>query len=147
MNFTPYTPADFDNCIALFKGNEGKYFDQSEFEQYQEFLRTEALTGLYYVMKDEGLTVGAGGMMVYDGVYWMDWGMIARDRHGQGIGTQLLQFRLDEIHKLEKNPKIKLCTSQHTVGFYERFGFERVKFTEHGYGPDLHKIEMDLVRI
>ncbi|MBU2714497.1 GNAT family N-acetyltransferase [Zooshikella sp. WH53] len=62
--------------------------------------------------------------MLYKGVYWLDWGMINRNRHGRGIGSTLLEYRIKKIHEESSNPKIKLCTSQHTVGFYEKFGFK-----------------------
>ena len=37
----------------------------------------------------------------------------------------------------------ELCTSQKTLAFYERFGFETIKLTKDGFGPGLDRHDME----
>ena len=144
MNIIQYTNLDFENCVGLFVSNRDKYFGDGERSEYIEFLNTEALEGNYFVVKENSNTVAAGGFSSYQDVYSLDWGMVDRRKHGQGIGSRLTEFRINKIRQLSDKARIKLCTSQHTVGFYEKFGFRIVNITENGYGQDLHKYELEL---
>ena len=146
MDFILYTPTEFSNCMDLFTGNLDKYFAEGERAQYEDFLSNEALGGHYYVVKQGDLTVAAGGYFNHEGAYWMDWGMVCRSQHKKGIGSQLLNFRIQKIHEIDANARIKLCTSQYTKAFYQKFGFEVLRFTMHGFGENLHKYEMEKVR-
>lgn len=143
MNIIEYKSAEFEGCINIFLSNLDKFFDASELKQYKEFLRTEALNGSYFTVNDKHQIVGAGGFCYYSDAYWLDWGMIHRSKHGQGVGSKLLEFRINKIFQLTSQPKIKLCTSQYTVEFYKKFGFSVVNFVENGYGINLHRYELE----
>ncbi len=56
----------------------------------------------------------------------------------------LTRERLARIKDDPRTRSIRLDTSQHTTGFYEKFGFEIIQIIENGYGPNLHKCEMRL---
>lgn len=144
MNIIKYTHLEFENCVGLFMSNRDKYFDDSERSDYIEFLNNEASDGNYFVVKENNNTVAAGGFSSYQDVYSLDWGMVDRSKQGQGIGTRLTEHRVKKIRQQSARARITLCTSQHTVGFYEKFGFGIVNITENGYGLDLHKYELEL---
>lgn len=143
MDIYKYTSSEFESCIDLFTSNADKFFDKSELEQYEEFLNCEALDGDYFIVKHDTFTVGAGGFFSHENAFWLDWGIIHRSSHRQGIGTKLLKYRISKIYQENKNPIIKLCTSQHTEGFYKKYGFEVLNFTKDGYGINLHKYVLE----
>lgn len=65
------------------------------------------------------------------------WGMVHRDRRGQGIGRRLLIERIDRARVDAAVSAVALNTSQHTRGFYERFGFVTERVVPDGYAPGL----------
>ena len=73
------------------------------------------------VLIDDKL-VGSGGI----NSEWEDrasviaWDMIHPGIRGKGIGMQLLQHRISLLKQLDPVPLIRVRTSQHTFGFYEK---------------------------
>ncbi len=143
MEFNEYTKSEFDDCIDLFMSNVDKYFDMSELDQYKAFLNEEAVGGNYFVVKEGGVSVAAGGFVNHKGAIWLDWGMVHRNQHGRGVGKKLLVFRLAKIREIYSFAKIKMYTSQYTVGFYEKYDFSVIGFAENGYAKDLHRYELE----
>ncbi len=143
MNLRPYRAEDQSDCLAIFDSNVPKYFSPQERPLFEAFLA--ALPGPYLVIADdEGLIQGCGGFAVTAGEGSMCWGMIGKPWHGRGLGTRLLQARIEQLQADPAVHSIRLDTSQHTRAFYERLGFQQTGFKEHGYAPDLHRIDMTL---
>jgi len=143
IHIKKYAANDFDNCIELFLSNADKFFDEIELQDYKAFLEKEALDGNYYVFKHRDSTVAAGGFFYLDNAYWFDWGIVHRTKHGLGIGNKLVEHRLKMIYKLSPNAIVKLCTSQYTVGFYEKHGFTQLSYAENGFGQNLHMYTLE----
>ncbi len=155
MKLIPYTSDHFYNCIELFQGNCPPYFDPKEETYFKHWL--EGLSsGKYpydniwknhfYIIQQENQIVACGGFYVLDDkkTARMSWGMVARENHNKGIGTELLRLRLKCIRKEYPFVDVKMDTSQHTVKFYEKMGFKTIEITKNAYGLDLHKHEMIL---
>lgn len=68
--------------------------------------------------------------------------MVRLERHRKGLGRALLHARIDAAKKDPGVRVIRLDTSQHTTGFYERFGFHITGVEPDGYGPGLDRCEM-----
>ena len=140
----PYKPTDFDACCETFKTNIPKFFKEFELEIFKDYLRRLAHEN-YWVLEDKTGIVGCGGIAVRTtGQGDLCFGLVRQDRHKQGLGDVLTKYRLK---KLLESPKVKflsLNTSQHTTGFYERFGFKLLSTTENGYAPGLHRCDMRL---
>jgi ribosomal protein S18 acetylase RimI-like enzyme len=52
---------------------------------------------------------------------------VAKEARGKGIGTQLIQFAEDRIHKI--SPNVFMCVSHFNasaIKLYERLGFEKI---------------------
>ncbi|AYM76227.1 GNAT family N-acetyltransferase [Janthinobacterium agaricidamnosum] len=144
----PYRAGDRDACLALFDGNTPRFFDPSERAAFVAWL--EASTQPYLVIERavEGTTriVACGGHAIEAGgmVASLCWGMVAQDVHGQGLGRALTQARLDAIRAVPQVARVSMNTSQHTQGFYARFGFVPVKVTPDGFGPGIDQWDMML---
>jgi len=144
----PYQASDREACLALFDGNTPRFFDPSERVRFaawidasvQPYLVIERVTG-----GDARIVACGGHAIEADGTTAsLSWGMVAQDLHAQGLGQALTQARLDAIAAMPQLTSVTMNTSQHTQGFYARFGFVAVKVTPDGIGPGLDQWDMVL---
>lgn len=122
------------------------FFTPEELDLFRSFLN--ALPGPYLVVRDPGRRiVGCGGYAFRESgtVADMCWGMVRQDLHGLGIGKTLTGARIERIKRGGSVREITLNTSQHTLGFYQRLGFEVVEVLTDGYAEGLDRCEMRLV--
>lgn len=140
-----YEPRDRAACLALFDGNVPPFFAPDERADFEEFL--DHPPGVYLVVEDgRGTVVGCGGVTAdpRTGLGELTWGMVARAEQGKGVGRFLLRARLFVLAERDKITRVRLDTSQHTRGFFEREGFVVQASTQNGYAPGLHRHEMAL---
>ncbi|MDZ3832565.1 MAG: GNAT family N-acetyltransferase [Sphingopyxis sp.] len=142
----PYRPSDKTACLALFDSNVLQFFASSERADFADFLDQKEIEQCYLVLVDGARIVGCGGHMTTgDGQSAMlCWGMVDRTRHGSGLGTSLVEARLDAIFRVPGVHRVLIDTSQHSQGFYARLGFRVVKITLDGYAPGLDRWDMML---
>lgn len=145
LTFRPYASADQDRCIEIFVSNTPQFFGPDELKDFRKFLET--LPCPYYaVTKDEEIVACGGyGIDNKKRTVVLAWGMARTDLHKRGLGTFLLVERLKQIYKDFGDTIVETDTSQHSRGFFERFGFEAGAFTPDYYAPGLHRIDMQLV--
>ena len=143
LSFIEFLPEHTETCLAIFDSNLGKYFAPNEREDYSDWLAKMPIEGSpYFVVLHDNSVVGAGGVALDEGKACLTWGMVHRDRHGQGIGKYLTQKRLNVISELYPNTATHIDTSQHTEGFYESQGFRTRLYQPSGFGPGIDKVEM-----
>lgn len=143
MHVRDYTPADRDGCLAIFDSNVPDFFVTAERGDFAGFL--DALPGPYLVIEDaDGRLVACGGYAITPGTATADlcWGMAMRSLHGTGLGRLLTEQRIRRVVEDGLAAEIALNTSQHTVGFYERFGFRTERVTPDGFAPGLDRCDM-----
>lgn len=142
-----YQPEDRTACLDLFDGNMPRYFAPSEREEFDQFLTTlDQSATPYQVLLHEGEVVGCGGISCDPATRsaLMIWGMVSQDLHGQGLGTKLAEARLARARTDPAIDEVRLATSQHVTGFYERFGFATTAVTPDGFGPGIDRVDMVL---
>ena len=140
-----YAPADREACLAVFETNVPEFFVPAEREEFEAYLGD--LPGPYLVLEDEaGRILGCGGWAVAPGAAVADlcWGMVARDRQGEGLGRRLTEARLARIRSETGIREVTLKTSQRTTGFYERLGFVIEGVVRDGFAPGLDRCAMRL---
>lgn len=142
MQIKKYRPVYRQTCIQIFKTNLPKFFANEELQQFEQFL--DQIADHYYVIELSGVPVGCGGISFDEmsNQAGLCWGMVDSDYHGQGIGKLLTSFRLDLLKKLYSDKIIKIETSQHTVVFYEKYGFKIVDFLADGFTQRLDRYTM-----
>lgn len=149
MNLRRYEPRDLDAVVAIFRSNIPKYFGHEEEPGLIEFLSTDRMED-YYVVEIEEQVVGAGGIAINDiepPTVSLCWGMVREDCLGTGIGKELTRFRIELARGKYPGLPITIGTSQHTRGFYEKFGFRLVEHTPNGFGPGIDNCRMRLDRL
>ncbi len=139
-----YQPSDREACLALFESNVPRFFHAGERQDFIEFL--DAAECAYVVVTEGDAVVGSGGFTLSDNgqVANLCWGMVRRDHHGQGLGALLLRARLQAIAANTPACYVRLATSQHTAGFYQRYGFVVQSIQPDGFAPGLDEVEMRL---
>ena len=142
----PYTPADRAACLGLFRGNVPRWFDAAEEADFTAFL--DRLPGPYLVMTDDedGALVACGGWArgreLASAV--LTWGLVRADRHGLGLGGRMLRARLEGIDSIGGFRTVEASTSQHSEGFFARYGFVRRSVEPDGFAPGLDRVYMVL---
>lgn len=143
MNIRPYIADDLGNVIAIFRSNIPKYFGSGEEGGLREYLAQHPDD--YFVAEIGGEVVGSGGFALNDDqTVSLCWGMIRKEHLGTGLGKKLTQFRIDAAREKHDDRPIVISTSQHTQGFYEKFGFQMTKHIPDGFGRGIDICEMRL---
>lgn len=147
ITFRPFAADDFDACLAMFYSNVPTFFapeERADFCQFLESLNTEDRP--YLVLVRNGSVVACGGLALEPEKQRasLAWGMVDRAFHGQGLGTGLTLARLELARAIPGIAELIMDTSQHTHGFYEKFGFTVSKVTPDGFAPGLDRWDMAL---
>jgi len=138
-----YVASDAGGCLGLFDGNTPGYFAPGERPMLEAFLRRDDHE--FFVAEESGVVVGCGGFKVNEyGVGYLVWGIVSASRHGQGVGTALLRWRMARMREVPHAWCALLDTSQRTIRFFERFGFRAYRKVADGYGAGLDKVYMRL---
>ncbi|MDX2008354.1 MAG: GNAT family N-acetyltransferase [Meiothermus sp.] len=144
LHIREYSAADMAACLEVFDTNVPKYFSLEEREEFETFLKLPSC--VYLVLVSDGKIVGCGG-------YYLNqerqeaglcWGLVRRELHGTGLGKRLLLERLARVACHPEAAFIRLDTSQHTFGFFERLGFITEHITPNGYWEGLDRYDMRL---
>lgn len=142
-NIRRFASPDLPQVVEIFRSNIPKYFGPGEEQGLLDFLQDYAED--YYVVEIEGEVIGAGGIALNDDeTVSLCWGMIRSDHLGTGLGKKLTEFRIEKSHEKFGNLPLVTSTSQHTQGFYEKFGFVLTEHTPDGFGPGLDICKMKL---
>ena len=142
-----YEPSDLEPVVEVFRSNIPKYFGPSEEPGLREFLISTRGQD-YYVIADNEVVIGAGGIALNDDdTVSLCWGMVRKDHLGTGLGKRLTEYRIQACRAKFGGRAMVTSTSQHTEGFYEKFGFRTVEHTPDGFGPglDICKMRLDIV--
>lgn len=144
MKLRAYKSTDKQACLAIFDSNVPQYFAKHERIEFVQFLDNPICT--YFVVENESAAVIGCGGYHYDPATHesiLCWGMVTRDHHKTGVGKFLLRERLKRLcADSDGQAVLRLNTSQHTYGFFEKFGFVVTKIIENGFALGLHEYDM-----
>lgn len=143
----PFVPADRAACLTIFDSNVPRYFAETERAAFLHHLdRAGGALTPYLILRDATGPCACGGLVLDPAARraGLSWGMVARGRHGQGLGRRLTEARLAQARAIPGLRAVTLETSQHTRGFYEGFGFSAERIVPEGFGPGLDRVEMIL---
>lgn len=145
LHLRPYRSPDQEACLRLFRSNVPNFFAPSEEADFAEFLECEVDENYFVVEDEDAQLVGCGGVFLRDDHAGFCWGMVEHSRHRGGIGTFLLVERLEHLRRSYPHVStVQLDTSQHSRGFFARFGFVPTRVTPDAYAPGLDRYDMAL---
>ena len=145
MEIRAYRNEDLEAVVAIFRSNIPKYFTPAEEAGLYEFL--DGYSEDYYVVEVGGEVIGSGGIALNElesPTVSLCWGMVHRDHLGTGLGRNLTEFRIKYAREKYGDVPLTIGTSQHTQGFYEKFGFRLTEYEKDGYGPGIDTCKMRL---
>ena len=143
--FRDYEVSDLEGVVQVFRSNIPKYFGPDEEPGLRSYLAEFSRD--YFVIKNGDEIVGSGGFALNSGedrTVSLCWGMVRSDHLGTGLGRLLTEYRIGRIREQFPHTPIVISTSQHTQGFYEKFGFVLTKHLPDGFGPGIDTCEMRL---
>ena len=142
----PYTDKDRERLLQIIRLNTPKYFAPSEEEDFINYLDHHLED--YFVIEQNGIVVSAGGINSFDEgkTFRLSWHIVHPDYHGQGLGTTMTRFRIDEIKKRPAVQLIVVRTSQLVFPFYEKMGFslEKIEKDFWAKGIDLYQMHINI---
>lgn len=139
-----YNPKDKNALLELLRLNTPTYFSPEEESDFISYLDKHILA--YFVIEFENVIIGCGGINVTEnqktGV--ISWDIIHPNFQGKGIGKQLLEHRINFLKTNYLLDEIIVRTSQHTVDFYHKSGFELQEITKDYWakGFDLYLMKL-----
>lgn len=119
-----YRDTDLEAVIRLLQLNTPQYFALAEEKELRNYLTDEKED--YYVVELNHELVAAGGINYNvdskDSVR-IAWDIVHPTQQRQGIGNQLLAYRIKQIENKKVYSEIIVRTSQLAFRFYEQNGF------------------------
>lgn len=143
LSFRPYQAGDQPACLALFDANCPAFFDPGERAGYIRFL--ELTPDGYEICLDGARIVGAYGLRPHaPDELVIRWILIAPDVQGRGIGSAMMARALD-VCRATGVRLLHMAASHKSAPFFARFGARATATVRHGWGPDLDRVDMQIV--
>lgn len=146
MSFEPvaYRPEHRAGCLAMFDANCPDFFAPNERADFVTFLDEEGEG--YRVCLDEAGQVAAG-FGVYgrgeSGRVSLNWILVDPTRQGGGWGRGIMDRTL-ELARAARAGTIDIAASHRSAPFFARFGAVETGRIADGWGPGMHRVDMEL---
>ncbi|HMT27717.1 MAG TPA: GNAT family N-acetyltransferase [Bacteroidia bacterium] len=141
-----YNDSYRSTLVELLRSNTPDFFSPSEESDLNYYLDNH--TENFYTISLKNKIVGCGGFNLTedDSTAKIAWDIVHPTCHGQGLGSELLKFRIQKIKEIEKIKTISVRTSQFAYGFYKKFGFQTREIIKDYWaeGFDLYKMDADI---
>jgi hypothetical protein len=142
ITFRPYSGADRETCLALFDANCPEYFASNERADYERFLDAGS-KGYELCLIDEKVA-GAFGLIGNDASRRrLNWIMLNPQFHGVGAGRTIMG-RIAVLAASEGLEVVDIAASHKSAPFFAKFGAVTTTVTENGWGPGMHRVDMQL---
>ncbi len=139
----PYRDDDFKEVINLFKLNTPAYFSYEEQVDLENYLVNKVEN--YFILEKEKRIVGCGGFNILkeqkEGR--ISWDLIHPDFQNKGLGTFLLNYRIQLLEQVQTIQKIIVTTSQFVYKFYENNNFTVTEIIENYWAEGYHLYNME----
>ena len=140
--FRSYAAADLSQCLGLFDANCSEFFAPNERVDYAAFLHNEPEQ--YTVCVVAGRVEGAFGLFTRErGGASLNWILLSPHVQGTGVGSQMMQRAMEEARRKDCRV-IDIAASHKSAPFFARFGAIKISETADGWGPGMHRIDMQL---
>lgn len=142
ITYRPYSRTDNEACLRLFDANCPKYFASNERVDYADFLGSDPEG--YELCIVNGQVTGAFGLIGNSASRGrLNWIMLSPLSQGLGIGSAIM----DRIIAQATDSKLQvldIAASHKSAPFFARFGAVTKKVIRNGWGPNMHRSDMEL---
>lgn len=140
--FRSYSSTDKEICLGLFDANCPEFFAANERTDYASFLDANPIN--YELCLAEGRIVGAYGLMGdRSGHRNLNWILLSPQAQGSGIGS-IIMGRVIDLARGSGLSLVNIAASHKSAPFFARFGAVIVAETDNGWGPGMHRVDMEL---
>ena len=141
ITFAPYARNSRGSCLALFDANCPDFFAPNERDEYSRFLDSNP-PGYELCLIDANI-VGAFGLAGDgDGKRRLNWILLNPMYQGVGAGRAMME-RVSARAASEGVAVVEIAASHKSAAFFARFGAVSMKVTHDGWGPDMHRVDME----
>ncbi|MGH8160027.1 MAG: GNAT family N-acetyltransferase [Rhodanobacter sp.] len=142
VTFRPYSSTDKETCLGIFDANCPEFFAPNERADYAGFL--DGHPANYELCVVDEHVVGAFGLSG-DGSHdrRLNWILISPSSHGAGIGSAIMERVASLAHDAGLD-WVAIAASHKSAPFFARFGAVAVGTFDDGWGPGMHRIDMEL---
>ncbi len=137
----PFDDADRPRCLALFDANCPRFFAPNERDDFLAYLAGRAHE--YRVCERDGAAVAAFGIAKGMERASLNWIMVDPAAQGSGVGREMIVATVAEAKAMGATA-IDIAASHLSAPFFERFGARELAREENGWGPGMHRVEMEL---
>ena len=143
ITFRPYTSDDRQICLDLFEANCPEFFAPNERVDYVSFL--ESVPDGYELCLANSQVAGAFGL-IGDGSLRrrLNWIMLDPRFHGVGAGRAIMD-RVAAQATSAGIQAVDIAASHKSAPFFEKCGAVTTATTESGWGPGMHRVDMELL--
>lgn len=129
--------------MGLFDANCPAFFAPNEKADYQVFLKRVAAK--YRVVMLGGKVVAAFGVLDegINGRCRLNWIVVDSSSHGNGVGSSIMAETVAAAQHMRAEV-VDIAASDKSAPFFAKFGARELCHTLHGWGPDMHRIDMEL---
>jgi GNAT superfamily N-acetyltransferase len=142
VTFRPFAGEDKMLCLGLFDANCPAHFAARERTDYEAFL--DAAPRGYVVCLADGQIVGAYGLAGEGPLRReLKWILLEPRVQGSGIGSAMM-CRAIALARGSGLSLIDIAASHLSAPFFARHGADVVSEVENGWGPGMHRVDMEL---
>ena len=142
ISFRNYQTLDQAACLSIFDANCPDFFALNERDDYLQFL--ESCPAGYELCVLTGKVVGAFGVFKQnEDSASLNWILLDPTVQGQGVGARIME-RVNVLAQSLGINTLHIAASHRSAPFFEKFGALPQTVTEHGWGPDMHRVDMAL---
>jgi predicted metal-dependent HD superfamily phosphohydrolase/GNAT superfamily N-acetyltransferase len=146
IDIRPYETADREAALLCFRSNVPAFFSAEDEAWFVSAL--DEPDGPSFVVVAGGEVVGFGGYEVSDSYNHavLVFGQVHADWHSQGLGSRLLQHRIEHLKRHGPPTKYLIVdTTLKVAPFYVQHGFEIVSHWREGFRDGADKVDLRLV--
>lgn len=126
----------------IFDANCPEFFLPTERSDYLEFL--DAQPSQYELCVSEKNVVGAFGLFDRDAQNkCLNWILLNPQSQGLGIGSAIMA-RVSTLAREQVTSTVHIAASHKSAPFFAKFGASTIKTIENGWGPCMHRVDMEL---
>jgi GNAT superfamily N-acetyltransferase len=149
-----YRTSDRKQVLAAFRTNVPDHFPASE-EAWLRACLDDPDGPLFVMVEGKGkdqqvIAFGGYEISAFYNLATLVFGLVRADRHGTGLGRELLAYRLRHMANSKMRPRyVTVDTHPHTAGFFARCGFTEIARWPAGYrsGRDRVDLRFDLATL
>jgi ribosomal-protein-alanine N-acetyltransferase len=125
-----YSKTDKPDVLELLKLNTPEFFSEEEEKDLVYYLENEIEQ--YFVVEHDQTIIGCGGINFAENhtVGKISWDILHPEYQGKGVGSLLLNHRIEILKSIKSIETISVRTSQLVYKFYEKLGFELIEVTK-----------------